>query len=110
MHGFSHVLEVQRPHILEREVKFGMNVAPGVLGQPDPARLGHLLQARCDIHAIAVKVVFYHHHVTEIDADPHDQAALERQQLARLVQPGLDRMAAAHCVDGTGEFRTRRPP
>ena len=55
------------------------HMTPGIGGDADTARRGEALEARRDIDAVAVNVVWRHDDVAEIDADAQIDAAVLRQ-------------------------------
>lgn len=86
------ILEVLFPHVLEDGLDLAPRMAAYVFGDEDAARLGHLFEARGDVHAIAVDVVTLDDDVAEIDADT-------QPYLAVFVRQGLlDCNRALDCI------------
>src|SRR5258708_25592299 len=64
------------------------HMTPGIGGDADAAGRGEALEARRDVDAVAVDIVWRHDHVAEIDADAKLDAAVLRQLgLAREDEP-----------------------
>ena len=68
------------------------------------ARVGESLQPRRDVDAVAVDVVAFDDHVSEIDADAELDAAVVQRGAVAVGHAGLDRDGAAHGLDRAGEI------
>src|SRR4029450_2390694 len=75
------------------ERKLALDLIVGRAGEADPAAVGEALQARRDVHAVAIESLTLDDDVAEIDADaePHP---------ARVRQPGVARLDLPLDVDG----------
>ena len=56
--------------MFEGQVELALDLVEGRSGQADAAGIGELLQARGDVHAIAIYVALIEDDVADIDADP----------------------------------------
>ncbi|MFO1059349.1 MAG: hypothetical protein U1E53_20575 [Dongiaceae bacterium] len=84
--GAAHAIEPDRlgdvlqgplAEILEGEVDLAADLGMDSRRDEDAAGLGLALQARSDIDAIAVEIAAFDDHVTEVDPDPQDDAAVD---------------------------------
>src|SRR5262249_35641 len=70
----------------------------------DSTRVGHRLQSRSDIHAIAVEVTAFDDHVAEIQSDTQDDCPVFRQRRVRLSHRFLNINRALYRINGTCEL------
>ena len=88
------------PRSRDREIEPPLDLAIGVFGQADRARLGDAFQTRGDIDAVAHQVaVALLDDVAEMNADAELDAALGRQAGVALDHAVLHLDGAAHRVD-----------
>jgi hypothetical protein len=70
----------------------------------DAARIGQRLEPRGDVDTVAVDVVAFDDHVTQVDADAEFDAAVIQRGAVAVGHAGLDGDGAAHGLDGAGEI------
>ena len=67
------------PRSLERAVDLPFDLLVDFSGDPDAARLGHLLQPSRDVHPVTVDIpIVLDDDVPEVDADPQMRSALRQ--------------------------------
>ena len=79
----------------------------GRAGDHHTARLADLLQPRCDVDAIPEQVIALDHHVTEVDPDAEDDAALGRDATLPIRHSLLHRHGTGHRVHHRAELGER---
>ena len=81
------------------------DLAIGVLGEADPARLANALQPRGDIDAVAHEIaVALFDHVADMNADAELDPPVRRHASVAFDEPALHLDRAAHRVDRTAEL------
>ena len=102
------VLELRRAEIGDGEIEPPLDLAVGVLGQADRARLGDAFQSRGDVDAVAHQVaVALLDDVAEMNADAEDDAAVLGHAGVALDHGVLHFDRAAHGVDDAAELDDR---
>jgi len=102
---FFDVLELRRPKICDRHVEPAADLAVGVLGQADRARLGNTLEPRGNIDAVAHEVaVALLGDVAQMNADAKFDAFVERDPRIALDHGVLHFECAAHRVDDVAKL------
>ena len=105
--GISDVLEA----LLAKAGKADINLMHRVIERrtrdADAARLGHRFQARGDVHAVAIDVVFLDDDVAEIDADAKPDLLRFGGALVAIDHSALDHGSALDGIHDAGEFNQR---
>ena len=102
------VLDVALAEELDGAADPALEVVVGGAGERDAARLAQLLQARGDIHPIAVDVpARFTDDVAQIDADPEADALLLGHARLAVRHAVLDRDGAGHRIDDAVELAQR---
>src|SRR5262249_52557909 len=73
-------------------------------GEADPARLGHRLQPRSDVHTIAVEVTVFDDYIAEIQSYTQDDRPVLWQRRVCLLHPILDIDCALNRINGAREL------
>jgi len=73
-------------------------------GNANAAGLGQRLQAGGDVDAIAIDIVAFDDHITEIDPDPQHNPRLPQGLVGQGAVRALHRQGAVHRVDHAAEF------
>ena len=90
------------PMIIERQAELALHLVVGGAGDQNAAGRAKLLQARGYVDTIAEQVLALDHHVTKVDADAKDDAALGRNFI-------LPRSYAFLNGDRAGDASTTEP-
>ena len=99
------VLELGLAEIADREIEPAFDLAIGVLGKADRARLGDALDPRGDVDAVAHQVaVALLDDIAEMNADAKLDALVERDAGVALDHGVLHFEGAAHRVDDAAEL------
>ena len=99
------VLKLRRAQIGHGEIEPPLDLAIGVLGKADRARLGDALHPRGDIDAVAHEVaVALLDDIAEMNADAKLDPLVERNAGVALDHGVLHFERAAHCVDDAAEL------
>ena len=80
-----------------------MDLIVYLLGDQDAAGVGHGLEPRGEVDALAQQIVAVDHHIAEMNADPEAQGAARVRAVASKFTLHLDR--ALHGLDDRGELR-----
>ena len=116
--GAGDVLDRLRAEVVEGGGDLARHMVVGRARDGDPARLGQRLDARGDVHPVAVDVVFLDDDVAHIDADADEDARRLGEPLVAARQFGLHVERMADGVDRAGNSTsvpspvvlTMRPP
>jgi hypothetical protein len=80
-------------------------LAKSVLGQADAARLGHTLQSRCDIDAVAEQVAIgLLHHIAKMNSDAKLNLFFRDEAPVAPRNAALDFQRTTHGVQNAGEL------
>ena len=106
-HRARDVLDPLLAEILEAAAELALEVVVGGAGDDDAAGLRQLLEARGDVHAIAVEIALVGHHVAEIDADAEADALVLGDLRLALRHAALGGDGAGDRIDHAAELAER---
>ncbi len=106
--GARDVLQGLLADVLKTEIELSRDLVVDGRRDADAARVGHGLEARGDVDAVAQQVFVLDHHIAEIDADPKVHLAMFRQRIVARLEGLLDFHGAAHRLDDARELREHR--
>ena len=104
-HRLDDVFELGVTEIVDGQIKSRAHLPIGIFGKADRAGLGHALQPRGDVDAVAHQIVIgLLDHIAQMDADAKVYPALGRQTGVALKHAVLHLDRAAHSVDDAAEL------
>src|SRR5262249_18034806 len=103
-HWPSDIFQPLLAGILQRDVELAAHLPLGVIREANAAGLGHSLEARRHIHAIAEDVSAVENDVTDIDADAELDALVGRQILVAFAHAALNVEGATERVHDAAEL------
>ena len=101
------VLGWARPEIDKFERQLVSHLLMNNVRDADAARLGHRFEPRCDVHPVAIDVLGFGNHVTEIDADAEPHALLRGNSEVAVMHAALHLDRAKHGFDDAWKFRQK---
>src|SRR5262245_52067964 len=101
-HRLCDVLELLVALVLEHRVELATDLAHGIFGDTNRARLGDALQARRDVDAVAENIVLLDDDVADMYADAELDPPVLRQIGIARGHPALNCQCATHRIDDAG--------
>ena len=104
MHRIGDVLDLALTQKFVADVDILLNLVERGPGDQDAAGIGQSFQARRDVDAVAVQIVFIGHHIAKIDADPKRNSAILGSRLIAVRHCPLDLYRASDGIDHAREL------
>jgi hypothetical protein len=109
-HRSGNVFQVLLADIDEFNIDFAPHLTYGVLRDANAAGLGDAFEPRSDVDAVAVDVLRFDDHVTDVDAHPENDAPVPRHFRVAVGHCALNFDSASHRVDNAGKLRQHSIP
>jgi hypothetical protein len=103
-HGLLDVLDLPLAHVLEGERQLAANLIVDGIGNEHATRLGQRLQPRRDVDPVTVDPAFVVDHISQIDPDAKQHAAILGHPLVALGHHGLDLDRTLGGADDAGKL------
>jgi hypothetical protein len=103
-HWLSDVFQPLGPHIVERSIDLSPNLALGVIGDADAARVGDTLQTSRNVYAVAENIVVLENDIAKMDANTELNSLVPRYGPIVLEHGALYLNGASHRSHRTSKF------